>query len=269
MSIKSGGKLPLVVLIVLAAAGSIALFGLGLASLLENNCTDLSGKDICRHILFIGNSYTYVNDLPGTFDKLARSGGHLVQVEMAAEGGWMLSNHAGSADTQAKIQSRAWDYVVLQEQSQGPASPGFRSTDMYPAAGKLIREITAAGAKPVLFLTWAHKNGWPENNLPGFDAMQSQITQGYVDLGINQNIAVIPVGLAWSAAYHRYPDLALWQDDGSHPSPAGTYLAACVFYAALFNQSPVGLPYRADLPEETARNLQSIAGETVLNDTSQ
>lgn len=236
-----------------------------MASLLENNCTNLSGKDTCRHILFIGNSYTYVNDLPGEFVKLARSGGRPVQAEMAAEGGWRLADHAGSEATLSKIRSRKWDDVVLQEQSQGPASPSFRTTTMYPAAETLIHEITAAGAKPALFLTWAHKDGWPENNLPGFDAMQGSITQGYLQLGMTQNIAVIPVGPAWSTAYRRYPDLALWQDDGSHPSEAGTYLAACVFYAAFFGQSPAGLSYHASLPAETALNLQTIAGETVLN----
>jgi hypothetical protein len=256
-------------LIALAAAGSIALFGFGLASLLENNCTNLSGKDICRHVLFVGNSYTYVNDLPGEFVKLARSGGHPVQAEMAAEGGWRLADHVGSEATLAKIRLRVWDDVVLQEQSQGPASPSFRSTTMYPAAEKLIHEVTAAGGKPLLFLTWAHKNGWPENNLPGFDAMQGNITQGYLQLGMNQNIAVVPVGPAWSTVYRQNPGLALWQDDGSHPSPAGTYLAACVFYAALFDQSPAGLTYLAGLPEETALKLQTIAGETVLNNPSQ
>jgi hypothetical protein len=266
LSDKPRGSLALYVLITLAAAGSIALFGLGMVSFLDNNCTDLSGKDICQHILFIGNSYTYVNDLPGTFNKLARSGGHPVQVEVAAEGGWTLADHAASSATLEKIRSRKWDYVVLQDQSQGPASPDFRIKTMYPAARKLIQEVKAAGSKPVLFLTWAHKDGWPENNLPGYDAMQEQITLGYLELGMEQGIPVVPVGVAWANAYHQNPDLTLWQDDGSHPSPAGTYLAACAFYTALYGRSPVGLAFYANLPVETAQRLQTAAGDAVLND---
>lgn len=253
------------ILIALAAAGAIALFGFGLASYFDTNCTDISGKDICRHILFIGNSYTYVNDLPGMFARLSRSGGHPVQVDMSAQGGWTLSDHLKSAASLEKIRSRRWDFVVLQEQSQIPASPGARASTMYPAARALLGEITAGNSKPVLYLTWAHKNGWPENNLPGFNTMQEQITNGYLELAGGQGIPVAPVGVAWSEAVRRYPDLALWQDDGSHPTEAGTYLAACVFYAVLFGESPAGLPYHAGLAADTALRLQTVAGETVLN----
>jgi hypothetical protein len=256
-------------LIALAAAGAIALFGIGLASFLDNNCTDLSGKDICQHILFIGNSYTYVNDLPGVFARLARAGGHLVQVDTSANGGWTLADHLKSTASLEKIRSRQWDYVVLQEQSQIPASPDARVATMYPAARALIREITAGGSRPVLYMTWAHKDGWPENNLPGFTTMQEQITNGYLQLAGEQGIPVVPVSAAWADAIHRYPELILWQDDGSHPSLAGSYLAACVFYAALFGQSPAGLPYHGDIPEDTARTLQTIAGEMVLNNPAQ
>jgi hypothetical protein len=248
----------------LSLAGSIALFFFGFSLFLENNCLDLSGKDYCQHILFIGNSYTYVNDLPGMFVNLSRSGGHAVQADMSAEGGWTLADHVGSAVTGEKIKSRQWDYIVLQEQSQIPASPEARTSTMYPAARKLIQEITANSSKPLLFLTWAHKEGWPESNLPGFEAMQEQLNQGYLGLAGETNAMVIPVGPAWSNAVHQYPDLSLWQDDGSHPTSQGTYLAACVFYAALFRESPFGLSYHADIPTDTARVLQKIAGDIVL-----
>jgi len=252
----------------LALAGSIALFVFGLSSFLETNCLDLSGNDFCQHILFVGNSYTYVNDLPGMFVRLSRSGGHAVQADMAAEGGWTLADHVGSAATGEKIRSRQWDFIVLQEQSQIPASPEARTSAMYPSARKLIQDITANGSRPVLFLTWAHKAGWPENNLPGYDAMQGQIDQGYLGLAGETNAMVIPVGLAWSNAFHQSSDLSLWQDDGSHPSEQGTYLAACVFYAALYGETPANLPYHANLPQGTALSLQTIAGETVLNNPS-
>jgi hypothetical protein len=185
---------------------------------------------------------------------------------MRAEGGWSLADHVDSTATLAKIRSRQWDFVVLQEQSQIPASLEARSSTMYPSGRKLIQEITVNGSRPVLFLTWAHKGGWPENNLPGYDAMQGQINQGYLGLAGETNVMVIPVGSTWSNAIRMYPDLTLWQNDGSHPSEQGTYLAACVFYAGLFGESPAGLPYHANLPLDIARRLQTIAGDTVLND---
>ena len=99
--------------------------------------------------------------------------------------------------------------------------------------------------------------------------MQVQINQGYMTIA-NQLIApVAPVGYAWLTAWLQNPKLVLWQADGSHPTGQGTYLAACVFYAVIFRQSPVNNPYHARLSAATARYLQSVAADTVLNDPSQ
>ena len=73
-----------------------------------------------------------------------------------------------------------------------------------------------------------------------------------------------PVGYAWMMELRKNPQTELWQEDGSHPTLEGTYLAACVFYAAIFDQSPVGLAYQAGLPAETALELQSMAEQVVF-----
>jgi hypothetical protein len=79
------------------------------------------------HVLFLGNSYTYVNDLPGTFAKLAASRGQRVATTMYALGAYSLEKHAKDAATRKNIESRTWDFVVLQDQSQRPRSTSIRS----------------------------------------------------------------------------------------------------------------------------------------------
>ena len=96
--------------------------------------------------------------------------------------------------------------------------------------------------------------------------MQSAIDDGYLAIAAEEQAAVAPVGVAWSTMLNQ-PHPGLWQDDGSHPTTAGTYLAACVFYATIFHQSPRGLTYRADLSPVDAAMLQTIAADTVLSDT--
>jgi hypothetical protein len=61
------------------------------------------------------------------------------------------------------------------------------------------------------------------------------------------------------------PQLQPWQEDGSHPTEQGTYLAACVFYAVIFQESPQGLSYTRSLSAETAHQLQGVAAGRVLN----
>jgi len=216
-------------------------------------------------ILFIGNSYTYVNDLPKMFSKLAKSGGQRVKTAMSARGGWSLSDHVKSSETLGMLESSTWDYVVLQEQSQIPASDIFREREMNSAARTLVSKIRDAGAEPIFFLTWAHLNGWPDMGLMGYDAMQYQINAGYYGIAQELNAIVAPVGVAWSSARGQNPDLLLWQADGSHPDEQGTYLAACVFYAVIFHESPLGINYRGNLSRDVAEMLQTVASRTVLN----
>jgi hypothetical protein len=230
--------------------------------------TKCSDDPQCSSILFIGNSYTFVNDLPTTFASLAKSGNHRVETGMAAQPGWMLSDHLSSSETFNQINSQKWNFVVLQEQSQVPASLQVRTTQMYPAARALVSKIREIGAVPILFITWAHRDGWPENNMPTYESMQYQINGGYLTLGQELKAQMAPVGYAWLKMRQQTPKLNLWQQDGSHPNEKGTYLAACVFYAVIYRQSPEGLTYVGNLSREDARLLQKTAADTVLNNTT-
>jgi hypothetical protein len=246
-----------------------ALVCLGL--LLTSGCTasalptcSASGPAQCARILFLGNSYTYVNDLPATFARLAASGGKQVEVASVANGGETLADHAASSDSQAKIKAGHWSYVVLQEQSQTPATSGVQEF-MYPAARDLAGKVEAVGAVPMFFMTWAHRDGMPEAGLPNYDSMQKSIDTGYLHIARELDVPVAPVGYTWYIVRHDHPEISLWIDDGSHPSSAGTYLAACVFYASVFRQSANGLSFHGDISNALAQTLQDEAGRHVLD----
>ena len=217
-------------------------------------------------MLFVGNSLTFFNDLPELFAALAGSGGHSVEVGMSAQGGQTLAGHASSTATLKKLTGQRWDFVLLQEQSRIPAIAAQRKEQMVPAARLLDEKAAESGADTVLFLTWASRDGLPGAGFKDYAAMQAAIEAGYLEVAGEIGAVVAPVGVAWQRALEEHPELELWQRDGSHPSPEGTYLAACVFYATLLGESPEGAGYVAGLPEETARFLQSVAAETVLGD---
>jgi len=168
--------------------------------------------------------------------------------------------------TESRQVGQRRNVVVLQEQSQIPAIEQFRQAEMYPAARALVASVRQAGAEPMFFLTWAHRDGWPENGLVDYRTMQSAIDDAYLAIAGEQHAAIAPVGYAWQAVLAEEASPGLWQDDGSHPTAKGTYLAACVFYAAIFRESPVGLTYRGNLSEVEASKLQEVAAATVLSD---
>ncbi len=223
----------------------------------------------CTRVLFIGNSYTSVNDLPDTFADLAWAGGHRVQPQALDEGGWTLQQHLAAPETATTLASEHWNVVVLQEQSEIPSLAVDRTQVMYPAATKLVAEIRARGAQPMLYLTFAHQGGWPDEGLADYPTMQTAIDTGYLDIAGQLGVPVAPVGVAWEAVVGQASPPALWQSDGSHPTVSGTYLAACVFYATIFRESPVGLGDDGGLPAAQAHDLQAVAAVTVLGDPTE
>jgi hypothetical protein len=98
---------------------------------------------------------------------------------------------------------------------------------------KWAEEVRKAGASAVFYLTWARK-ATPED--------QGALNYAYMQAAKESGAQVAPVGLAWAQVRERQPAIELYFPDGSHPSPAGSYLAACTLYGTIFHQNPVGLP---------------------------
>lgn len=192
-------------------------------------------------LLFLGNSYTHVNDLPGRIAALAVVGGFPRPVTHSeTPGGMTLRQHAARAATWAAIADGPWDHVVLQEQSQVPSFPAAERARVFdPAVRALVAGIRSQGATPLLFATWGYRDG-DRRNWPGdtYEAMQARLDAGYGAIARELDVPVAWVGAAWQAARARQPDLALWAPDGSHPAPAGTDLAAAVFAARWFDLNP-------------------------------
>ena len=177
-----------------------------------------------------------------------------------------MQDHAASADTVDAIESEEWDYVILQEQSIVPASEPERVNSMNPSMRALNRSIQKSGASPVVYMTWGRAHGFSEVGHADYASMQEAVITAYEKIADELVAVVAPVGVAWRQVLIDHPGLKLYQSDGSHPTRAGTYLAACVFYAALFGESPEGLDYTGGLGTEEAAIMQRIAAETVLDD---
>lgn len=243
---------------VLALVAVLVAVGLGGWTVVQRGTGCLFAGERCLRVLFIGNSYTSTNGLPDVFAALVRSGGGAVEVAMIAPGGATLADHAANPDVTGAIAGTHWTAVVLQEQSQLPASPAAVTTQMLPAASVLADQVRAAGATPYLLQTWAHRDGWPEMGQDRV-AMQAAINAAYRDVAARTGAIVIPAGEAWAAALAEAPGITLWQDDGSHPALAGTYLAACALYVALTGQRPEGLAENGGLTSADAAALQAAA----------
>jgi hypothetical protein len=200
------------------------------------------------NVLFIGNSFTARNDLPGLIAQLAAARDRQMKHRLISAGGASLRTHWNAGHAAKAIQDGQYDVVVLQEQSTLPVK---NATRMHENVRLFDAVIKAAGAKTALYMTWARQHA-PES--------QRAITDAYTAIGRELAATVAPVGAAWQQFLRRHDRPVLYDKDGSHPSPAGSYLAACVFVAVLFHVSPVGIDAEAaGLSPDDRAQLQKAA----------
>jgi hypothetical protein len=234
-------------------------------------------------VLFIGNSYIYQNSLPSMLEALAHT---LVpesplDTESTLAAGVTLRWHQTQGAATQRIREGGWSYVVMQEQSllggmriDGNVYLADPEAMFFPAARQLSARISAVGAKPLFFMTWSRKA-----NL----AAQNHLTQAYVRIAHELGAPLAPVGVAWERVRRERPELELYDTDGQHPGPVGTYLSACVLFASIFHKPCTGAPSTltgapwtgsefdstqsvrlVSLPEDTARYLQRVGSEVAL-----
>jgi len=214
-------------------------------------------------VLFIGNSYTFYNDVPAQLSGLARSdeGAGPIQTEYVAFGGADLEAHyrGGAAERVAEPQ---WTHVVLQEKSTGTlhASRAYRRY--------VVKLGRRAHGKVLLYETWARQLGhevyrWPwSGRRPS--GMLRRIRRELAWAARTLGAEIVPVGQAWERCLERYPKMVLHDTDMHHASPLGSHLAACVFFAWLTGQDPEPLSFGADgVNDEDARRLRSVARDVV------
>ncbi len=215
-----------------------------------------TADDAPQKVLFVGNSFSYYNSSLHNhyrhFRNAENAGESYGRVRVMAISGSALPEHASGL--QQRLEADDWDVVVMQGYSNGPITAGY-AEPFRESAREFAADIRADGGEPVFFMTWAY-TGKPE--------MTQQLDDAYTSIGKELDAMVVPVGRAFASALAKRPDLPLVVPDLKHPTLAGTYLAACSFYAALHGKTPVGGAYTAGLSDEDASFLQQVAWDSWL-----
>ncbi|MEY4804245.1 MAG: hypothetical protein RL331_764 [Bacteroidota bacterium] len=235
-------------------------------SLLLSNL--LLAQDTLR-ALFIGNSYMGVNNLPQLVQALSNSLGDVLIYDSNTPGGQTFQMQAANPVNYQKMAAQEWDYIILQGQSQEPSFPFEQvNSQTLPYAVQLADSAKAIQpcSQVNYFMTWGRQNGDPQwDSISTFDKMNARLRDAYLRIADSADAAVSPVGVAWKYIRDNYPSINLYQQDGSHPSLEGSYLAACVFYSSLFHQSSFGSNYNPGIDPNTASILQTVASSVVLD----
>jgi hypothetical protein len=230
------------------------------------------GGDKPRSLLWVGNSFFYYNNsMHSHLASLSRAadlkpGLRGVSVAISASGlDWhdmasylkpgVLGKYSFAEDNSVRFNKgdRQFDAVIMMDCSQCPVHPQLKQV-FHDTVKAHAQTILKAGARPVLFMSWAYKDK-PE--------MTAQLAEQYTVAANANDALVIPAGLAFAKSMAKRPEVELYMPDLRHPTLAGTYLSACTVYASVTGQSPVGNSYTAGLSAEAAAHLQAMAWQTV------
>lgn len=223
-----------------------------------------AGAQPVTRVVFIGNEYTDANDLPAMLEELAAGTGDALMAGKTTMPGFRLMQHFQLDTTKLMLKHQRWDYVILQEHGILPLDERMRDSSMIPAVQRFRKVAEGRGATPVLLVTWAAIRGAPGTPYNNFNTMQKEITESYRAAAENGEIMMAPVGEAYRRALNNDLGIVLFYSDGQTPTLAGTYLAACVIYATIYQRSPFGSRYTAGLKPDQARFLQDLAGELIF-----
>jgi hypothetical protein len=232
-------------------------------------CLNAEAQRKLPKVLFIGNSHTYVNNVPEMVQQMAAAQGILLEVQAVTYGGYKLEDHLKLGWVQKALQQNGYNTIILQEQSSRPV-------EEFALFKQSVQTIAAIAQKykteVVLYINWWRADMAVE---------QSQWDNNFRVVANTTKSKLAPVGTAWANAVKSGVNIqTLRHSDGIHAAPAGSYLAALTIYSSLTGLNPVGLPRQfkvtpsvvdqelsspVNLEPIFAKNLQQAAWKTFQN----
>ena len=226
-----------------------------------------------KSVLFLGNSYTFVNDSPQLTADIANSMGDTLIYDFNTPGGFTIQDHSANATSLNKIMLGHWDFVVLQGSNLLSLQLDRVEVEVFPYAHYLdsvINDYNPCG-ETMFYMTWGLKNGDPANcpiwepvcTYQGMDDLLQLRNKMMAD---SSKAVISPVGAVWRYIREHYPSIELYVADNAHPSAAGSYAAACSFYAGIFRKDPSLITYDFTLSLSDAENIRSAVKQVMYDD---
>lgn len=222
----------------------------------------ISASAETKKALFLGNSLTFFNDMPQMVEDLALPMGDELIWESNTPQGFRLQDHASASTSLNLIAEGDWDFVILQEQGQLPALEDADSEPFFVAAEYLVNYIRDFNdcAIPLFYLTPARENG-DEINCPDwppvctYEGMQELLAERYYEVCDTHRAWCSPVGEIWENVLDQ-TDINLYDMDGIHPSPEGSYLIASTMYVAMFEQNPITSTFEGGIDQADSQTIR-------------
>ena len=211
--------------------------------------TFISGQE---KILFIGNSFTFYWNLPSLVESMAKEKGISLDIYQSTAGSATLKDHwDGKRGLSSKniIVNNDFSAIILQDHSTSPLLKTNESKEYF---NRFIKLINNKKSEVIIYGTWTYlANPLIGKSFKGIDPIQYALKP----IAEKTNSKLAPVGTAFRIFQERHPEISVFTSDNKHPSPVGTYLAACVFFKMITGESPLGLERRYERKDEYGKKV--------------
>ena len=221
-----------------------------------------------KQALFIGNSITYMGEIPQKFESIADAFGDSIDVTLHTPGGTGIGDHVVSESLYETIRQGIWDYFIIQ-----PGSGESPGTSTLPEI-TLERIETILDSvyyynpyvQPLFYQISCRSWGHTPEELVTYNETMDAILENVQYWSDQTETFLAPVGETLRAAWNENQEILFWNDfDDIHLNERGSYLAACVFYATIFQKPSLGTEYLGGLEAEIATEYQNMADNMTLN----
>ena len=236
----------------------------------ETTPAPIRDKETELKILFIGNSFTFFNDMPTKyFQSICGSEGYKVSVEAITNGGHYLSEFADVSDEYGKkvdkaLRENKYDVVILQEQSGCPIADQSR---FFGGVRDLAKKVKDNGAELYLYETWGYKEGYSKLVTHGGSTkiMEMKLRAAYTAIAEEVGAEVILAGVAM-LDIHTQGKIEVYKDDLFHPSAKGSALVAYTIFAKVFMHDPRTVAYTCGVGKTTSAAMKEAAYKAVFEE---
>lgn len=211
-----------------------------------------------KNLLFLGNSATYVNDLPAMLVSLCANQGIHITQKQVVKGGCFLKSHAENPIVYEEI-AKGYDVVFFQENGNAMTTEEEREKSL-EGCKKLVDAARKAGSQ-----CWFYVRPPYGNNLAEYNSFDQCILfdKHFTSVARQWNVECAYINRAFAAAI-KHRNISLWGPDNAHTGVQGAYLAVCTFYASLFGRTATELNTAYGISQEDAAVLQQIADKVAL-----
>ncbi len=220
--------------------------------------------------LFVGNSFTYYNDIPALTQSIANDLGYNLVCESVTMGSHNLEQFANKDDEYGKIvfnkltANNDYKYLILQEQSTRSYTK-YSNFKNGATILKLLADSTQTDCTTRLYSTWGYQSAADDLKVT-IPEMEEKVRDAYDSLAQELNVNVHYVGKAFSKVYLEYnSQINLYHTDNKHPSYAGSYLSALIHVGSILKCDIRNTQFIGELKEPIAEILKQVAYEVLIN----